>query len=33
MVDFMVDLVAEIVDIFLTFWADNVIDRCTKRKK
>ena len=33
MVDFIVNLFAEIADFFISFWADNVIDRFTKRNK
>ena len=33
MVDFIVELFAEIADFFITFWGDNVIDKFTKRKK
>ena len=33
MIDFIVDLFAEIADFFITFWADNVIDKFAKRKK
>ena len=33
MMDFIVDLFAEIADFFISFWADHVIDRITKRKK
>ncbi len=33
MMDFIVDLFAEIADFFISFWADHVIDRFTKRKK
>lgn len=31
--DFIVNLFAEIVDFFITFWVDNVIDKFTKRNK
>ena len=31
MMDFIVDLFAEIADFFISFWADYVIDRFTKR--
>lgn len=33
MVDFIVNLFAEIADFFITFWVDNVIDKFTKRNK
>ena len=33
MVDFIVNLLVEIADFFITFVADNVIDRFTKRNK
>ena len=33
MIDFIVDLFAEIADFLITFWADNVIDKFAKRKK
>lgn len=33
MVDFNVNLFAEIADFFITFWVDNVIDKFTKRNK
>lgn len=33
MIDFIVNIFAEIVDFFLTFWTDNIIDKLTKRKK
>ena len=33
MVDFIVELFAEIADFFITFWGDNVIDKFAKRKK
>ena len=33
MIDFIVDLFAEIADFLITFWADNVIDKFTKRTK
>ena len=33
MFDFIIDLFAEIADFFITFWADNVIDKFTKRNK
>lgn len=31
MVDFIVNLFAEIADFFITFWVDNVIDKFAKR--
>ena len=33
MVDFIVELFAEIADFFITFWGDNVIDKFSKSKK
>ncbi len=30
MVDFLVDVFAEIADFFFTFWVDNVIDKFAK---
>ena len=33
MVDFIVNLFVEITDFFITFWADKVADKFTKRKK
>lgn len=33
MVDFIVNLFAEIVDFFITFCVDNVIDKFSKRNK
>ena len=33
MFDFVINLFAEIADFFFTFWADNVIDKFTKRNK
>lgn len=33
MVDFIVNLFAEIADFFITFWVDNVIDKFAKRNK
>lgn len=33
MIDFIVNLLAEIADFFITFGADNIIDRFTKRNK
>ena len=33
MIDFIVNLFAEIADFFITFLADNVIDRFAKRNK
>ena len=33
MFDFIINLFAEIADFFITFWADNVIDKFAKRKK
>lgn len=33
MVDFIVNLFAEIADFFITFWVDNVIDKFVKRNK
>ncbi len=33
MVDFIVGLFWEIVDFFITFWGDNVIDKFAKRNK
>lgn len=33
MVDFIVNLFAEIADFFLNFWVDNVIDKFAKRNK
>ena len=33
MVDFIVELFAEIADFFITFWGDNVIDKFAKRNK
>lgn len=33
MVDFIVNLFAEIVDFFITFWLDNVVDKFAKRKR
>ena len=32
-INFIVDLFAEIADIFITFWVDNVIDKFAKRNK
>lgn len=32
MADFMVDLIAEIADFFITFWEDHVIDKFAKKK-
>ncbi len=33
MVDFIVNLFAEIADFFITFWVDNAIDKFAKRNK
>ncbi len=33
MVDFIVNLFAEIADFFITFWVDNVMDKFAKRNK
>ena len=33
MVDFIVNLFAEVADFFVNFWVDNVIDKFAKRKK
>lgn len=33
MVDFIVNLFAEIADFFITFWVDNVVDNFAKRNK
>lgn len=33
MVDFIVNLFAEVADFFITFGVDNVIDKFAKRKK
>lgn len=33
MVDFIVNVFAEIADFFINFWADNVIDKLVKRNK
>lgn len=33
MVDFIFNLFAEIVDSFITFWIDNVVDKFAKRNK
>ena len=33
MVDFIVNLFAEIADFFITFWVDNVVDKFAKRNK
>ena len=33
MFDFIINLFAEIADFFITFWADNVIDKFAKRNK
>lgn len=33
MVDFIVNLFAEIADFIITFWVDNVVDKFTKRNK
>lgn len=33
MVDFVVNLFAEIADFFINFWIDNIIDRFAKRNK
>lgn len=33
MVDFIVNLFAEIVDFFIAFWLDNVVDKFAKRKR
>ena len=33
MVDFIVNLFADIADFFINFWADNVINRFAKRNK
>lgn len=33
MVDFIVNLFAEIADFFITFWVDNVFDKFVKRNK
>lgn len=33
MVDFIVNLFAEIADLFITFWVDNVVDKFAKRNK
>ena len=30
MVDFLVDVLAEIADFFFSFWVDNVIDKFAK---
>ena len=32
MIDFIVNLFAEIADFFITFWVDNVIDKFAKKK-
>lgn len=32
MLDFIINLLAEIADFFINFWADNVIDKFAKRK-
>lgn len=31
MFDFIINLFAEIADFFITFWADNVIDKFAKK--
>ena len=33
MFDFILDIASEIADFFITFWADNVIDKLAKRNK
>ncbi len=33
MVDFIVNVFAEIADFFINFWIDNVIDKSSKRNK
>ena len=33
MIDFIVNLLAEIIEFFITFWADNVIDKFSKGKR
>lgn len=33
MADFIADLFAEIADLFITFWADHIIDKFAKKKK
>ncbi len=33
MVDFIVNLFAEIADFSITFWVDNIIDKFAKRNK
>lgn len=33
MVDFLIDLCAEVADFFVTFWVDHVVDKCSKRKR
>lgn len=33
MVDFIVNVFAEIADFFISFWADSVIDKFSKRNK
>lgn len=32
MLDFIINLLAEIADFFINFWVDNVIDKFAKRK-
>ena len=32
MADFIVNMFAEIADFFISFWVDNVIDKCAKKK-
>ena len=33
MVDFVLDVFAEIVDFFINFWSDKMIDKFTSKKK
>ena len=33
MIDFIVNLFAEIADFFINFWVDHVIDKCAKKNK
>lgn len=33
MIDFIVNIFAEIADFLFTFWVDNVIDKTAKRNK
>lgn len=33
MINFMINIFAEIADFFVTFWADKVVDKFTKKRK